>query len=111
MYNYCVSAGSKVCVQVCTGAHQLWICIHEGNKFRFDDCWLSSARQEAEEVPEVPLSRVFKLNSPEWPFIFLGCIGSIISGAIQPGFAVIFAEILGVSILHCIRVFSWNLQH
>lgn len=40
--------------------------------------------------------RVVKMNSPEWPFILFGCIGSMCNGIVQPGFALIFANILGV---------------
>ncbi|ELU01162.1 hypothetical protein CAPTEDRAFT_219712 [Capitella teleta] len=37
-----------------------------------------------------------ELNAPEWYFIIGGCIGAILNGAVQPAFAVIFAEMLGV---------------
>ena len=56
----------------------------------------AEAEEEEVELEQVPVSRIFKLNAPEWPFIVLGSIGAIFSGAIQPAFAVIFAEVLGV---------------
>lgn len=36
------------------------------------------------------------LNATEWPYIVLGCFAALISGGIQPAFAIIFSEILGV---------------
>ena len=54
--------------------------------------------QEEEDLPEPAMGRVMRMNAPEWPYILCGCIASIISGGIQPAFAVVFAEILGVSI-------------
>ena len=38
------------------------------------------------------------MNAPEWPYILVGTIGALANGAVQPLFAIIFAEILGVSI-------------
>ncbi|XP_033762473.1 LOW QUALITY PROTEIN: ATP-dependent translocase ABCB1-like [Pecten maximus] len=38
--------------------------------------------------------RIMRLNAPEWHFILIGCIGSIMFGAVQPAFAIIFASIL-----------------
>ena len=69
------------------------------NDFKMQRSFSASGEEEEEEELEpVTISRIFKLNSPEWPFILLGSIGAIFSGAIQPAFAVIFAEVLGVSI-------------
>jgi hypothetical protein len=36
------------------------------------------------------LSRIVKLNSPEWLFIFWGSIGAIVFGCNQPAFAILF---------------------
>ena len=43
--------------------------------------------------------RVFRLNAPEWLYMVVGCFCSLINGATQPAFAIIFAEVIGVS--HC----------
>ena len=40
--------------------------------------------------------RILKLNSPEWYWILLGAISSLAYGAIQPLFALFFAEIYGL---------------
>ncbi|ELU12561.1 hypothetical protein CAPTEDRAFT_175467 [Capitella teleta] len=36
------------------------------------------------------------MNSPEWIFIVGGCIGACLNGAVQPAFAVVFSEVIGV---------------
>ena len=50
-----------------------------------------------EDAPSMSLSRVFALNAPEWPYMLIGCICSILNGGVQPAFAIVFAEIMGVS--------------
>jgi len=42
------------------------------------------------------MGRIFKLNSPEWPYILMGCIGALVGGCVQPAFAFIFAEVITV---------------
>ena len=49
-----------------------------------------------EKLPDPQMSRIFKMNAPEWPWILCGCIGAIITGAMQPAFAFIFAEVITV---------------
>ncbi|KRT86174.1 AAA protein, partial [Oryctes borbonicus] len=43
-----------------------------------------------------PVFEILKLNSPEWYFIFIGCIGAIISGASIPLYSIVFGDIVGV---------------
>ena len=43
------------------------------------------------------LTRIMRLNGPEWYYIIAGCLAAIVNGGVQPAFAVIFAEIIGVS--------------
>ena len=38
--------------------------------------------------------RVFRLNAPEWLYMVVGCFCSLINGATQPAFAIIFAEVI-----------------
>lgn len=42
------------------------------------------------------MSRVFALNKPEFHFIFFGLIGSIVTGAAQPAFGIIFSKVITV---------------
>ncbi|XP_021367207.1 multidrug resistance protein 1-like isoform X1 [Mizuhopecten yessoensis] len=53
-------------------------------------------KKKKKEEESAPFSRVIRLNAPEWPLILLGTFCSIINGGVQPAFAVIFAEVIGV---------------
>ncbi|GFO14578.1 multidrug resistance protein 1 [Plakobranchus ocellatus] len=55
----------------------------------------SSARPSLmEKAPVEPNVwwRVFKLNKPEWLFVFLGCVASFANGAMQPIWSLVLAE-------------------
>ena len=41
--------------------------------------------------------RLWKLNATEWPWIVVGVFSAVVNGVIQPMFAILFAELLGVS--------------
>jgi ABC-type multidrug transport system ATPase subunit len=41
-----------------------------------------------------PISKVFLMNKPEWAYILIGFISSIIAGCIQPGFGIVNIQIL-----------------
>ncbi|KAK6172116.1 hypothetical protein SNE40_018066 [Patella caerulea] len=51
---------------------------------------------EDEELPSVGFGRMIRTNGPEWFYILIGCFASILNGGVQPAFAIIFAEVLGV---------------
>lgn len=55
--------------------------------------------EDAEEAPPPPVSmlNILKKNKPEWPFIVVGSLGSIVIGFAMPIFGVLFGDILGVS--------------
>lgn len=53
-------------------------------------------QKEVEKVPTVPLSKIMKMNSTEWPYILLGAVCSAIQGTIMPLYAIMFGEVLGV---------------
>ena len=40
--------------------------------------------------------KALALNKPEWWIILIGCISSIISGAIQPAFSIVFSRVITV---------------
>uniref|UniRef100_A0A8C3QEG4 Phosphatidylcholine translocator ABCB4 n=1 Tax=Geospiza parvula TaxID=87175 RepID=A0A8C3QEG4_GEOPR len=50
----------------------------------------------AEELPPASFLKIMKLNKTEWPYFVVGTLCAIISGALQPAFAVIFSEIIGI---------------
>ncbi|XP_071591272.1 ATP-dependent translocase ABCB1 isoform X2 [Heliangelus exortis] len=49
-----------------------------------------------EELPPAPFLKIMKLNKTEWPYFVFGIFCAIINGALQPAFAIIFSEIIGV---------------
>lgn len=52
--------------------------------------------EEDEELQNLSLWDIVKLNNAEWPQIFLGCLSSFVMGATMPIFAILFGEIIGV---------------
>ena len=49
-----------------------------------------------EEITKVPYSQLLKWNSQEWPLMTGGAILSLATGAIQPIWALVFAEVLAL---------------
>ena len=54
-----------------------------------------------EEIEIPPITRIMKLNLPEWPLLVIGSIFAAIAGAFPVAFAVIISEILKVCLSHC----------
>ncbi|XP_053307047.1 ATP-dependent translocase ABCB1-like [Spea bombifrons] len=52
-------------------------------------------KEVEEDIPDVPLSRIFALNSPEAFYIIIGVIAAAVCGGIYPTFAVIFGKVIG----------------
>jgi ATP-binding cassette subfamily B (MDR/TAP) protein 1 len=52
------------------------------------------------------LKRLLAYNNPEWYFIVLGCISSIVSGAIMPAFAIVLSEVVTVKTYSLISKFQ-----
>ena len=44
------------------------------------------------------IKKVYKMNRPEWIYIFFGCISSLVAGAIQPAFGVVLSKAITVII-------------
>uniref|UniRef100_A0A8C3S2L4 ATP-binding cassette sub-family B member 5 n=1 Tax=Chelydra serpentina TaxID=8475 RepID=A0A8C3S2L4_CHESE len=63
------------------------------------------AAPEEEHLPKVSFLKLFRLNKSEWPFIALGTLAAVISGACHPIFSIIFAKII-TSIQHEANIFS-----
>ncbi|KAI9002595.1 P-loop containing nucleoside triphosphate hydrolase protein [Hyaloraphidium curvatum] len=53
-------------------------------------------KEERMKKQPAPWGRLARLNAPEWKWLVLGAIGAIINGAIQPVFALVFANITSV---------------
>ncbi len=56
---------------------------------------LESEMEKYKNQPS-PWGRLAQVNSPEWPYIIVGCIGAAINGVVMPIFSIIFARILNV---------------
>lgn len=55
--------------------------------------------EETEErVEPAPVARILQYNRPEWPYMLLGSLGAAINGSINPIYAVLFSQILGVRV-------------
>lgn len=51
-----------------------------------------------EKLPEISFFRLLKLNKSEWPYILFGILAASVNGAAHPGFSIIFAKFIAVSI-------------
>ena len=49
-----------------------------------------------EDLVEVDSLRILRTNSPEWPYIVVGLLGSAVMGGAMPVYAILFGEVLGV---------------
>lgn len=45
-----------------------------------------------------PVARILKYNQPEWPYMLLGSLGAAVNGSVNPIYAVLFSQILGVRV-------------
>uniref|UniRef100_A0AAY5KQC5 ATP-binding cassette, sub-family B (MDR/TAP), member 11a n=1 Tax=Esox lucius TaxID=8010 RepID=A0AAY5KQC5_ESOLU len=57
----------------------------------------SHFKEEASEhVEPAPVARILKYNKSEWPYMLIGSIGAAINGSVNPIYAILFSQILGV---------------
>uniref|UniRef100_A0A673H438 Multidrug resistance protein 1-like n=1 Tax=Sinocyclocheilus rhinocerous TaxID=307959 RepID=A0A673H438_9TELE len=56
-------------------------------------------KKEKEKAPEIPFTKILALNKPEWPYLLVGTLASLVGGAVYPCVAILFAKIIGVSVL------------
>lgn len=54
---------------------------------------------DALQTRDTSVFQLLKLNAPEWPYLTLGILGSIVMGFSMPIFAILFGDIIGVNIL------------
>lgn len=55
------------------------------------------SKREVEEVapaPSASMWRLLKVNRPEWGYGALGCVGSVVSGLMNPAFALVISNVL-----------------
>lgn len=59
--------------------------------------FLQKIIDDAEETTEsAPVARILKYNQPEWPYMLLGSLGAAINGSVNPLYALLFSQIIGV---------------
>uniref|UniRef100_A0A670JQI8 Bile salt export pump n=1 Tax=Podarcis muralis TaxID=64176 RepID=A0A670JQI8_PODMU len=51
---------------------------------------------KVEEVKPANVTRILKYNAPEWPYMLIGSLGAGFNGAVNPLYALLFSQILGV---------------
>ena len=47
--------------------------------------------------PEPSMLRILEWSKPEWFYILIGCLASVVSGGVNPAFAIVFSKIIVVS--------------
>lgn len=65
----------------------------KGNGADGDD---SAAKPPPTKKVVVPMSRLVRLNAPEWPYAAVGAVSSVVVGAVQPVFALVLASMINV---------------
>lgn len=69
-----------------------------------------------EHVEPAPVARILKYNQQEWPYMLLGSLGAAVNGSVNPIYAILFSQILGVRavlmknachLLHVQLVWAW----
>uniref|UniRef100_A0A668ALR7 ATP-binding cassette, sub-family B (MDR/TAP), member 11a n=1 Tax=Myripristis murdjan TaxID=586833 RepID=A0A668ALR7_9TELE len=48
------------------------------------------------DTPPAAMTRILKYNQKEWPYMVLGSLGAAINGSVNPLYAILFSQILGV---------------
>jgi hypothetical protein len=51
-------------------------------------------KKAAIKEPEPSMMRVMQLSKPEWYYIVLGCLASVVSGGVNPAFAIVFSKVI-----------------
>uniref|UniRef100_A0A8C1W013 ATP-binding cassette sub-family B member 5 n=1 Tax=Cyprinus carpio TaxID=7962 RepID=A0A8C1W013_CYPCA len=55
-----------------------------------------SKQDKKVHAPEIPFTKILALNKPEWPYLLVGTLASLVGGAVYPCVAILFAKIIGV---------------
>lgn len=60
--------------------------------------WQIDEDDPEERVEPAPVARILKYNQPEWPYMLMGSLGAAVNGSINPIYALLFSQILGVRV-------------
>ncbi|XP_027534459.1 bile salt export pump isoform X6 [Neopelma chrysocephalum] len=66
-----------------------------------------------EDAKPVSFTRILKYNASEWPYLVLGSLAAAMNGAVNPLYALLFSQILGVcygNILMCILALKQRMR-
>uniref|UniRef100_A0A8C2EW91 ATP-binding cassette sub-family B member 5 n=1 Tax=Cyprinus carpio TaxID=7962 RepID=A0A8C2EW91_CYPCA len=55
-----------------------------------------SSRKKSSKKKKIPFTKILALNKPEWPYLLVGTLASLVGGAVYPCVAILFAKIIGV---------------
>ena len=55
-----------------------------------------STPPDDEDLPSPSMRRVLRTNSPEWLYIVVGLLSSVIMGGSMPIYAILFGEVMGI---------------
>lgn len=58
---------------------------------------MTSVESGEDQAAGISAIEIIKMNAPEWPLILTASITSVIAGVIQPSFALLMSQIIGVS--------------
>lgn len=65
--------------------------------------------EEGEELPQVSLIELLKLNIPDWYLVLPGVIFFGLMGALFPTLSILFSEVLRVNALHSSVIYAHSL--
>lgn len=69
-----------------------------GGSYVLHALWQMDQGDPDDRVEPAPVLRILKYNQPEWPYMLLGSLGAAVNGSINPIYAVLFSQILGVRV-------------
>lgn len=90
-------------LQMCTsfqkmywGSLTAW-CTDSQTRLTLTHIFPQTPEEDADETEETaPVRRILKYNQPEWPYMLLGSLGAAVNVSVNPIYAILFSQILGV---------------
>lgn len=90
-------------LQMCTSLQKMYWgsltagCTHSQTRLTLTHIFQQTPEEDADETEETaPVLRILKYNKPEWPYMLLGSLGAAVNGSVNPIYAILFSQILGV---------------
>ena len=65
---------------------------------------------EDDNLPKPDAMRVLRTNSPEWPYIAVGLVSSIVMGASMPVYAILFGDVRNLQPVF-LKISTFSSQH